>query len=537
MNHKHAAEGPQTAHAAADEAAPAAAAAAGGGGGGSDGVRGIWGAKACTETAQQLSASRSDAAPARAAAAVVAAGTSLPGKRKKAKRVECVVCLDAKAEVMLLPCKHVILCWGCSQLLQAASKPCPICCTPVHQHIAAAATAAAVAGAARPATAAAAAVAAAARPATAAAAAVAAAARPATAAAAAVAAAARPATAAAAAGTSEATAGTPGGTAAETHAAASIEGSAAAMPLGVGRTAAAGSVYEEHAVTCGSSSGGACVVNVNSSSSREAEGNEGGGLGGAGRSGTASPAVEAEEQWGGSIPQPSAFLLQSLKPRQENPCSSTQFLEQGVLPLVGFSASIAESHLMDSSSTSSRSTNSSTNTAAASPWDEPCGSGDRSGNALPSPCNSQQSCGYGLLLPPALVHGPCVVGGASTLGVGDGAPVSLAHIARGVPAAEEQGSFFAEGQQDGSKSASASNAGFMMCSKQQRQEEKQHQQQQLACREFVTEAACLVEEARGDVMSVLEKAQGEVMSVLDNTMGRLKELCLRYRVPASDVLP
>ena len=80
-------------------------------------------------------------AAALAAAATMVAkggGSSMPsGKRKKAKRVECVVCLDARAEVMLLPCKHMILCWGCSQLVQAAGKPCPICCSPVEQHVAA----------------------------------------------------------------------------------------------------------------------------------------------------------------------------------------------------------------------------------------------------------------------------------------------------------------------------------------------------------------------------------------------------------------
>ena len=56
-------------------------------------------------------------------------------KPRKGKKVECVVCLDAWAQVMLLPCKHTILCQVCSSLLEAAGKPCPICCANVEQHL------------------------------------------------------------------------------------------------------------------------------------------------------------------------------------------------------------------------------------------------------------------------------------------------------------------------------------------------------------------------------------------------------------------
>ena len=48
-------------------------------------------------------------------------------KPRRLKRVECVVCLDARAEVMLLPCKHTILCQACAGLVREGGKPCPMC--------------------------------------------------------------------------------------------------------------------------------------------------------------------------------------------------------------------------------------------------------------------------------------------------------------------------------------------------------------------------------------------------------------------------
>jgi hypothetical protein len=55
----------------------------------------------------------------------------------------CVVCLDAPRSVVLMPCKHAVLCQGCSQLmLQQARREvagglsrCPMCREQVHQHL------------------------------------------------------------------------------------------------------------------------------------------------------------------------------------------------------------------------------------------------------------------------------------------------------------------------------------------------------------------------------------------------------------------
>ena len=60
-------------------------------------------------------------------AAAAAAGS----KPRRAKRIECVVCLDARAAVMLLPCKHTILCQACAELVREGGKTCPMCRTPV----------------------------------------------------------------------------------------------------------------------------------------------------------------------------------------------------------------------------------------------------------------------------------------------------------------------------------------------------------------------------------------------------------------------
>jgi hypothetical protein len=48
---------------------------------------------------------------------------------------ECVVCWEEEPCVLLLPCRHLCCCEGCSQALQAAGKQCPMCRAAVEQHI------------------------------------------------------------------------------------------------------------------------------------------------------------------------------------------------------------------------------------------------------------------------------------------------------------------------------------------------------------------------------------------------------------------
>lgn len=44
-----------------------------------------------------------------------------------AQERECVVCLDAEREVMLLPCRHMCVCTPCADQLQHTKMTCPVC--------------------------------------------------------------------------------------------------------------------------------------------------------------------------------------------------------------------------------------------------------------------------------------------------------------------------------------------------------------------------------------------------------------------------
>jgi hypothetical protein len=65
----------------------------------------------------------------------VAAQVGSSGSKPQGAR-ECVVCLEEEPRVLLLPCRHMCCCEGCSAALQAAgSKECPMCRAVVEQHI------------------------------------------------------------------------------------------------------------------------------------------------------------------------------------------------------------------------------------------------------------------------------------------------------------------------------------------------------------------------------------------------------------------
>jgi hypothetical protein len=44
-------------------------------------------------------------------------------------RKKCIVCMDALRDVLLLPCKHLVLCSGCAQQMEGrgALDSCPYC--------------------------------------------------------------------------------------------------------------------------------------------------------------------------------------------------------------------------------------------------------------------------------------------------------------------------------------------------------------------------------------------------------------------------
>jgi hypothetical protein len=48
---------------------------------------------------------------------------------------KCVVCWVGDRCVVLLPCKHLALCVGCSELLKQNESDCPMCRGPVTEHM------------------------------------------------------------------------------------------------------------------------------------------------------------------------------------------------------------------------------------------------------------------------------------------------------------------------------------------------------------------------------------------------------------------
>lgn len=46
----------------------------------------------------------------------------------------CAICLDAQVSVMLMPCRHAVLCDACAESMLSQRQPCPICRTPVESH-------------------------------------------------------------------------------------------------------------------------------------------------------------------------------------------------------------------------------------------------------------------------------------------------------------------------------------------------------------------------------------------------------------------
>ena len=79
---------------------------------------------------------RLPAAQAEAAAAVTLAQLEqLKAKVTQYERQEaglqCVVCMDAKKSVCLLPCKHTCMCPACASRVMGTSALCPVCREPV----------------------------------------------------------------------------------------------------------------------------------------------------------------------------------------------------------------------------------------------------------------------------------------------------------------------------------------------------------------------------------------------------------------------
>jgi len=62
------------------------------------------------------------------------------GKEKEATRSddvvrECVICFTVAKDTVVLPCRHLCLCQGCSQIVRMQHNVCPICRTRIESFI------------------------------------------------------------------------------------------------------------------------------------------------------------------------------------------------------------------------------------------------------------------------------------------------------------------------------------------------------------------------------------------------------------------
>ena len=48
---------------------------------------------------------------------------------------ECVICFTAVKDTVVLPCRHLCLCQGCSQIVRMQNNACPICRTRIESFL------------------------------------------------------------------------------------------------------------------------------------------------------------------------------------------------------------------------------------------------------------------------------------------------------------------------------------------------------------------------------------------------------------------
>jgi len=58
-------------------------------------------------------------------------GLDHTGEREGEGSRECIVCLSEPRDTTVLPCRHMCLCHGCSELMRLQTNKCPICRAPV----------------------------------------------------------------------------------------------------------------------------------------------------------------------------------------------------------------------------------------------------------------------------------------------------------------------------------------------------------------------------------------------------------------------
>lgn len=92
-----------------------------------------------TEPSQQTDAAVISAPSADAASPVATAPSSMCRQHLQSSSEltvpECVVCFEARRSVLLLPCRHILLCDGCFEKVQQQDNLCPMCRTECTHHV------------------------------------------------------------------------------------------------------------------------------------------------------------------------------------------------------------------------------------------------------------------------------------------------------------------------------------------------------------------------------------------------------------------
>ena len=80
-----------------------------------------------TEQVLRLSEEQHDGGGEGGGGLAVAAEAVARGLREELEARRCVVCMRAERSVVLLPCRHAVLCGACSAHIEKSSNRCPLC--------------------------------------------------------------------------------------------------------------------------------------------------------------------------------------------------------------------------------------------------------------------------------------------------------------------------------------------------------------------------------------------------------------------------
>ena len=66
---------------------------------------------------------------------LAAAAEIVRSLREEREAQRCAVCLRAPRQIVLMPCRHAVLCSSCAQHIEQSSCRCPLCRTPIESSV------------------------------------------------------------------------------------------------------------------------------------------------------------------------------------------------------------------------------------------------------------------------------------------------------------------------------------------------------------------------------------------------------------------